>query len=188
MTEVHPVVEATRLAAGGWHRTPDGRLVPHVQPGILDVRVSPGELERALNLAQALIQQCVSGGMTVASVERGLKQRPGVAIGRGPHLTPIAIKEIRRLVPLIEVDSRTWREDTRLWWLEAEAFEARGIVPRPSGRLRLLLPRRYVRPPRQERGWRFSFTDQTGRPLEMQVGEVVSAIEDRSSPIDEEVA
>ena len=178
---MHRVIEATRVAAGAWHRTPDGRLVPHVEPGILELRVSPGELERALSLAQALIEQSVARGMTVSNVERDRKRRPGVAIGRGRFLTALAVKEVRCLVPFAEVDGETWREDTRLWWEEAEALEARGLVPRPSGRLRLLLPRRYGRPPHQERGWRFSFTDQTGRALETQIGEVLSAVEDRCS-------
>jgi hypothetical protein len=181
---MHPVIEATRAAARGWHRTPDGRLVPDVQAGLLELRVSPGELERALSVAQAVIDQSIARGMTVSGVERGRKQRPGLAIGRGSSLTPLAVKELRRRVPLAEVDAETWREDTRYWWMEAEELEARGIVARPSGRLRLVLPRRHDRPPRHELGWRFSFTDQTGRALEAQIGEVISAIEDRCSPDD----
>jgi hypothetical protein len=184
VTKTHPVIEATRVAARAWHRTPDGRLVPHVEPDILELRVSPGQLERALCLAQAVIEQGIARGMIVSGVERDRKRRPGVAIGRGGSLTALAVKELRCLVPFAEVDEDTWREDTRLWWYEAEALEARGLVPRPSGRLRLVLPRRYGGPPRQERGWRFSFTDQTGRALETQIGEVLSAIEDRSSSND----
>jgi hypothetical protein len=178
---MHPVIEATRVAARDWHRTPDGRLVPHVGPGIVEMRVSPGELERALILSQAVIEQSLARGMTICNIQRGRRQRPGVAIGRDSSVTAFAVMELRCLTPFTEVDRETWREDTRLWWYEAEALEARGVVPRPSGRLRVRLPRRYDRPPRQERGWRFSFTDQTGRPLETQIGEVISAIEDRSS-------
>jgi hypothetical protein len=179
---MHPLIEATRSAARDWHRTPDGRLVPQVEPGVVEVRVSPDQFERALSLAQAVIEQCVARGMTVGNVERNRKRRPGVGIGRGGELTAITVEEVRCLMPFADVDAERWREDTRLWWYRAEELEARGLVPRPGGRLGLTLPRRYDRPPRQEKGWRFSFKDQTGRALEMQITDVVAAIDDRYSP------
>ena len=54
-TELHPVLLATQVAAEDWFANADGRLVPQVEAGILDARVSVASLPRALALVQNVI-------------------------------------------------------------------------------------------------------------------------------------
>ncbi len=178
-----PIVAATSEAACRWHLTPDGRLQPDTEPGIVETRVSPAQLDRALRLLQALIQASKARGLEPRPLERARGQRAGVGIGRYGNLVAVRLTEIRKLVAFADLDLDQWRRETPAWLIREDELRERGWVPRASGQLRILLPRRYGRPPRGERGWRFSFTDQVGRPLEDQLADVVRALEDRTVPI-----
>jgi hypothetical protein len=177
----HPFVKATLEHAQGWGVTPDGRLQPEPEPGVVEIRVSPVQLDRALRLVQALIDAGTARGMQASKVVRAREHRPGIGIGRGGQATALRVEEIRCLVAFADLDLEQWRQESPHWaWMREDELRERGWVPRACGKLRVLLPRRYGRAPRGEAGWRFSFTDQTGRPLEVQLNDVVLALEDRS--------
>jgi hypothetical protein len=59
---MHPFLTATREAATSWICTPDGRLSPQTAPGIAEVRVSRAQLERALELLDAVAAECEARG------------------------------------------------------------------------------------------------------------------------------
>jgi hypothetical protein len=119
--------------------------------------------------------------MEVRDLQYARGQRPGVGIGRGKQFAAIKIEELRRLVALSDFDPEQWESELGVWWGRDEELRERGWVPRVDGRLRVRLPRRYDRPPHGEAGWRFSFTDQVGRPLESQLDEIVQAFWERAA-------
>ena len=181
----HPIVAATRDAAQRWQLLADGRTQPFYEPGLVEIRVSRPQLERALSMLQELIDGALDCGLEVGPVVRARCQRAGVGIGRAAHLVPVHLVEIRTLVPFDQLDIDEWRSATPAWSVREFELRDRGWAPRPSGRLRLRLPRRHDRPPREEAGWRFSFTDQVGRPLERQIADAVQALvgrADRDAP------
>jgi len=180
LKHAHPVVTATLEAAQGWGRTQDQRLAPRPEPGLVEARVARESLDRALRIMQTLIDACSTSGMEVAALQRARTHRAGVGFGRVPHLTAIRIEEVRYRMPFAELDLEQWRNENVVWDSDEDRLRTQGWIPRASGRLRLRLPRRHDRPPRGETGWRFSFTDQVGRPLEAQLSDVLAALDDRS--------
>jgi len=179
--EIHSSIVATRDAAKLWHPAPDGRLSHWAEPGIIDLKVSPMQLDRAFRIVQYVIDLSRLHGMEVRELQRARGQRPGIGIGLRRHLAAINVSELRHLVPFGELDLEHCDQESRLWWTHEEEFRERGYVARADGRLRLRLPRRYDRPPRGQAGWRFSFTDQVGCPLENQVEEIVLALRSRAA-------
>jgi hypothetical protein len=175
----HEAVAATLEAVTQWHATPDERLSPYPTPGILELRVTQASVDRALRLFQAIAAASEELGMEVRPVGRGRHHRPGVGIGRGLAITPLRIEEQRSRVPISEIDLEDYlRRDLR-WIFREEDLRKRGWVPLADGRLRVLLSRRFDRPP-PGHAWCSRFSDQVGRPLEAKLGELVRQLETRA--------
>jgi hypothetical protein len=180
---MHPFLTATREAATSWICTPDGRLSPQTAPGIAEVRVSRAQLERALELLDAVAAECEARGLEVSPVARTRFHRAGIGIGRGGKLTAIRVEERRELVPFSEEALERWRPEAEDWiWRREPEMRERGWCPRANGRLRLRLPRRHDPSPTD--GWRHSFSDQAERPLEHQLGDMVTALWARAGTFD----
>jgi hypothetical protein len=176
LTPHHPFLIATRNATASWRCTPDGRLSPQTKPGILEMRIAPARLDRALAIAQAVISQCEDTGLEVAAVQRGRAHRAGVGIGGVGRFAAVWIIEGRDRVTLSGDDLARWVEGNPWWFHPDPELPAHHTCPRANGKLRLLLPRRHDPPPEPYAGWRASFTDQVGRSLEEQVPDVVAAL------------
>ena len=180
LDRAHPFVLATLEEAQRWHQTQDQRLVPQPQPGIVEVRVARENVDRALRIVQALIDAGLASGMEVAAVSRTRDHRAGVGIGRGHQMTAMRIEDVRYRFPFADLDLEQWRNENPIWTYDEDRLRDLGWVPRASGKLRLRLPRHYDTAPRGEAGWRFSFTDQVGRPLDAQLADILTALDDRS--------
>jgi hypothetical protein len=179
---LHPFLLATREAAASWHCTADGRLSPQPEPGILEARVAPAQLDRALAIVQAVIAACEHAGMDITAVARGRGHRAGIGVGRDGRFTAVRIEEGRDLETLTDRDIEQWLEDHPRWFDREWALRERHARPRANGRLRLLLPRRHDRSPDPRAGWRSSFADQVGSPLEEKLTDVVVALVQRAAP------
>jgi hypothetical protein len=175
---MHPFLTATREAATSWICTPDGRLSPCTAPGIAEVRVSREQLDRTLELLDAVVAECEVQGLEAAPVSRTRLHRAGVGVGRSGELTAIRVEERRELVRFTEEALERWRPEAEDWiWRREFEMRERGWCPRANGRLRLRLPRRHE--PSPTGGWRHSFSDQPERPLEAQIGDIVAALSAR---------
>lgn len=172
---MHPFLTATREASSSWICTPDGRLSPQTAPGIAEIRVSRGQVDRTLELLDAIAAHSEAQGLEVAPVRRTRSHRAGIGIGRGGGLTAIRVDERRDLAEFSEHALECWRAEAETW-IGVREFDMRerGWCPRANGRLRLLLPRRHD--PSPTGGWRHSFSDQPERPLETQLDDVVAAL------------
>lgn len=179
---MHPFLVATREAAASWHCTADERLSPWPEPGILELRVAPAQLDRALAIAQAVIFASENAGMEIAAVAAGRGHRAGIGIGRDGRFTAVRIEEGRDLLTLTDQEIERWLEDHQTWFHREWEVRERHAVPRADGRLRLVIPRRYDRSPDSEAGWRSSFADQVGRSLEEKLNDVVTALLQRVEP------
>lgn len=177
----HPFVTNTWHAAAAWHATPDDRLSPQAEPGIVDVRVSRRHLPRALRLVQVVIERSSDVGLEVAPVNRAPRCRAGIGIGRDGAYTPVRVQELRDRLHFADLDLERWRREHPVWLFREDEMRERGWVPRANGKLRLVLPRRYDRPPAPDYGWRSTFTDQDGRPVEQQVTDAVAALAQRAA-------
>lgn len=178
--EAHPFVVATWRASASWNTTPDGRLAPWMEPGLIEVRVAPARLERALALMQAVIETSSSRGLTLRPAERSRGWRSGIEIGQAETFTGIRVEEQRRLVRFEDIDLDNWRRST-VWSYREQEFRQRGHVPRADERLRVRLPRRHRDwPVARTSGWRTSFTDEHGRPLELMIDAIVDELAERA--------
>jgi hypothetical protein len=172
-------VAATLRAIEQWHATPDGRLSPRPAPGILELRVAPGSVDRALRMFQAVVVASQELGMDVRGVVGARHQRPGVGIGRGGIVTALDVEELRSRVAISGDDLEEYlRRDLR-WILREDELRDRGWVPMADGRLRIVLPRRFDRPP-EGIAWCSRFSDQVGRPLEAKLQELLVQLDARS--------
>jgi hypothetical protein len=179
---MHPFLTGTREAAASWICTPDGRLSPRAAPGIAEVRVSRKQLDRTLELLDAIARECEAQGLEVTPVGHTRSHRAGIGIGRGGELTAIRVEERRDLVAFSEEALERWRPEAETWiWSRELDMRERGWCPRANGRLRLRLPRRYE--PSPTGGWRHSFSDQPERPLEAQLGDIVAALWERAGTV-----
>ena len=167
-------------AARQWYQTADDRLAPQCAPGILELRVSAAQRDRALDLTDQVIANCAERGLTVADVERRPAQRAGIGIGAPGAPCPIHVLEMRERVTLDEQGIKEWLAEARRGPFDEMVLRDRGYQARADGRLRFRLARRHDRSPHAPDGWRWSFTDQQGRPLEQQVDEIVAAVYERS--------
>jgi hypothetical protein len=177
----HPFVTRTWHTAATWHATPDDRLSPQPEPGIVDARVSRHQLPRALRLVHVVIERSSEVGLKVAPVNRAHRCRAGIGIGRDGAYTPVRVQELRDRIAFADLDLDRWRREHPVWYIREEELRDRGWVPRANGKLRLVLPRRYDYPPTPEGGWRSTFTDQEGRPVEEKVSDVVAALAERAA-------
>jgi hypothetical protein len=174
MSGEHPFLAATRIASESWGLTPDGRLQPRPEPGLLEARVSPRQFDRALAVVQEVIASAGGEGLQAVPIARGSGHRAGIAVGH----TPVWIEERRSLKKVTEAALEEWRGEVGYWVEVRECFiRDRGLCPRANGRLRLRLPRRYDLA--SAPGWRHSFSDQDGRPLESIVPDVIEALAER---------
>jgi hypothetical protein len=172
-------VAATLRAIEPWHTTPDGRLSPRPAPGILELRVAPESVDRALRMFQAVVVASHELGMDVREQVGARHQRPGVGIGRGGIVTALHVEELRSRVAISGDDLEEYlRRDLR-WILREDELRDRGWVPMADGRLRVVLPRRFDRPP-EGITWCSRFSDQVGRPLEAKLQELLVQLDARS--------
>jgi hypothetical protein len=178
---MHPVLAATLEAVDTWYVNGDDRLSPQTSPGLLELRVARGNVERALSIVQAVLDGAEAEGLSVAALGRSRRHRPGIGVGKSGMYTALRVEELRRRVPLTsEQMARAQKELTqgKGWaWRVVE----RGHYVVADGRLRLRLERRYDRSPDARRGWRWSYTDQPSAPLEVQVPDVVETLKIRAS-------
>jgi hypothetical protein len=177
---MHPFLEAPRDAALQWHLTADDRLSPQPHPGILELRVSRLQLDRALTLSQAAIDGCLERGLDVAAVDRGRNHRAGVGVGEPGKYCAIRVVELRERIPIDEQGIERWLAEASRRISDEWILRERGYQVRAGGRLRVRLARRYDPSPRAPAGWRWSFTDQVGRPLEDQLDDIVDTLYERS--------
>lgn len=179
---MHPFLTATREAATSWICTPDGRLSPRTAPGIAEVRVSRKQLDRTLELLDAVAAECAAKGLDVAPVGRTHSHRAGIGIGRASELTASRVEERRHLVAFSEEALERWRPEAEDW-IRSREFEMRerGWCPRANGQLRLRLPRRHD--PSPTGGWRHSFSDQPDCALEAQLRDIVAALWARTGAV-----
>jgi hypothetical protein len=177
---MHPFLIATEEAAKSWHCTADERLSPQPQPGVLEARVSRGQVDRSLAIAERLIVACEEAGMEVVALDTGRGHRAGIGVGRNGRFTAVRIEERRDLIALTDEEIERWLQAHPTWWEREDVLRERHATPRANGKLRLLLPRRHDRSPDPQFGWRSSFSDEEGRPLEEKVREVVDALVQRA--------
>lgn len=170
---------ATEHAAAHWWTTSDGRLAPDPEPGVLELRVAASSVARALHLFRDIATAAGDRGMRVAAVSAGRQHRAGVGIGRDFAITPLHIEELRARVPISEIDFEQYLSRSPLLAYREDKLRQRGWVPKADGRLRVVLPRRWDHPQQASR-WVSRFSDQTGRPLERKVADVVAQLDMRS--------
>lgn len=177
---MHPFLTATRDATSRCRCNADNRLAPSPSSGVLELRVANTDVERALALAQAVIDGSETAGLEVVAVRGGRGHRAGVGIGREGRFTAIRIDGLRMRVPVTEAEIELWLDEHHRRMADEWRLRERGYHVRADGRLRVLLARRHDRPPDPREGWRWSFTDEVDRPLEDQVADVVAALTERS--------
>ena len=178
---MHPFLSATRDATGRWYRNADERLAPQPSPGILELRVTPASVERALAIVQSVIDGCKVADLDVAAIDAGRGHRAGIGIGCPGRYTAIRVVELRERTPVTAGEIETWLAEHPRRIVDEWRLRERRFHVRADGRLRLLLPRRHDRAPHPHEGWRWSFTDQVGRRLEEQIPNVVAALGERRS-------
>jgi hypothetical protein len=115
LADAHPFITATWRAAAAWHLTPDDRLQPDPEPGIVEVRVSRAQLLRALRLVQAVIDESRRHRLEIAAVARARGHRAGVGISRDDCFTPVRVEEMRDRIAFSDLDLDRWRREHPAW-------------------------------------------------------------------------
>jgi hypothetical protein len=178
----HPLVIATRDAAGGPEVGDGGRLWLGPLAGVAHLVLSRSLLRRALLVLHALTRESIKRGWEVVSYpETSYGARPGIAIEVHGYRYPVEIRELTESLPFTEADIAAWRTEVQ-WQYELERRADRmppaALKPkRATGRLRLLLPT-------DSGGGRSVWTEGPSGPLESKLFSVLAVLEERANARD----